>query len=273
MGRTALGLCLALGLGAVALGAVAWADEADRAGETCEGKRREARLVAVEPGLTLVLDDGARLRLADLVIPAWPDDLRAAARRLDKRLARHIGDTLAYRADGTPDARGRQRGQVWVQGGWLQADLVSRGLARVAPERHQSCAAPLAAMEADAAARRSGAWSRSRYWPTDEPWPLTNATGTYQVFRGTVHAVAKTASGTYVNFGPNRWTDITALVTEGAAKRIGDEALAAMAGREVVLRGWVRQANGPMIDVRHPLQLRLHGAGDAEAGEGTEDLR
>ena len=123
------------------------------------------------------------------------------------------------------------------------------------------------ALEEAAAAADAGSWTRARYWPTDNPYALTNATGSYQVLRGRVEAVAKTASGTYVNFGPNRWTDITALVSESAAKAIGDDALAGLAGREVVLRGWVRQANGPMIDVRRPLQLRASATPEDADGD------
>ncbi len=254
------------------------------ADDPCAGARKEGRLASVGPALTLALDDGTRLALADVALAAWPRGLLEASALTVEALAPLIGRGVAYRAFGTEDALGQRAAHVWLRaeagGGddlWIQDDLVARGLVRVAPERAQSCAPRLLTREAAARGARRGIWREDRFADAHAPDALRNATGTYQLVSGRVAAVARTRSGTYVNFGDVWRFDTTALITPALADRIaealpdagGDAAsegpkadgaetdgLKALEGEIVLVRGWIEDKNGPLIRIRSAHQLR-----------------
>ncbi len=250
----------------------------------CAGTRKEGRLASVGPALTLALHDGTRLALADIALGAWPRGLLDASALTVEALEPLVGRTVAYRAFGTADAFGQRTAHVWLSEGaggggdlWIQDDLVARGLVRVAPERAQSCAPRLLTREAAARAERRGIWREDRVADAHAPDALRNATGTYQLVSGRVAAVARTRSGTYVNFGDVWRFDTTALITPALADRIADalsgtegdaaiggpeaeaseaDGLKALEGEVVLVRGWIEDKNGPLIRIRSAHQLR-----------------
>ncbi|MCA1973560.1 MAG: thermonuclease family protein, partial [Caenispirillum sp.] len=143
---------------------------------------------------------------------------------------------------------------------WIQGEMLRRGWARVYtfPD-NRALAAEMLALEAEARAARRGIWALPHYRIRDagrlpgEP----DAEGGFHLVRGVVHDVAEVRGTTYLNFGADWRTDFTVSL-DSAARRSFQAAgldLAALEGRELLVRGWIRSRNGPMIEATHPEQL------------------
>lgn len=229
----------------------------------------QGRVAEVIDGDTVVLDDGREVRFVGIQapklplgrpnFPEWPLAPEAKAA---------VEDLIGGRAVAVrPGETGRDRhGRVLAHlfraddGLWVQGELLRRGMARVYtfPDNRR-LAAELMAAEAEARAARRGIWALPHYRIRDagrlpgEP----DAEGGFHLVRGVVHDVAEVRGTTYLNFGADWRTDFTVSL-DSAARRSFQAAgldLAALEGRELLVRGWIRSRNGPMIEATHPEQL------------------
>lgn len=202
---------------------------------------------------TVRLDDGRLVRLAGI---AFPGDAAAA-----------VADLLAgapIHLDPEPpplDRHGRLRAQVRDDaGGWLQGDLVRSGLALVAPAADVPPAvlADLLALEQEARAARRGLWADDRLGP----WPARRVAATrgrFVLVQGRVLDVARAQDFIYLNFGDDWRRDFTVRVEAGRRRALARAGLDldALAGRNVLVRGTLFEANGPMIELTHPAQIEI----------------
>jgi len=89
-----------------------------------------------------------------------------------------------------------------------------------------------------------------------------NALGySFQIVEGRVRDVADRSGRVYLNFGEDWRTDFTATIAPSDRDSFGGSkiALTDLEGRNVRVRGWLKQRNGPMIEVSHPEQIELPG--------------
>lgn len=221
----------------------------------------------VVDGDTVVIEDGGEIRLVGIQAPklplgrrgfvAWPlaEEARAAleklvlGRRVDlsfggRRIDRH-GRWLAHLTD--------------AEGRWVQGEMLAAGLARVYTfADNRTRAADMLGLEAAARRERRGLWANPFY----AILPADRAGGhddTYQLVEGLARKVAEVRGRTYVNFGEDHRSDFTAVI-ESPARRLFREAEAdpaALAGRRVRIRGWLKEWNGPMIEITHPEQIEV----------------
>lgn len=81
------------------------------------------------------------------------------------------------------------------------------------------------------------------------------------VGRGRIRAVAEQGGAVYLNFGDDWKTDVTFRLDRAVASTFEREGVdpASLDGRMIRVRGWVYEANGPMIDVisRHQMEILL----------------
>jgi endonuclease YncB( thermonuclease family) len=218
-------------------------------------------------GDTIGLDDGSIVRLAGIEAPkpppgrrdgrSWP--LADAARAVLRELARGKPVTLVF--GGTREDRyGRRLAQVYLADGtWLEGELLKRGLARVHTlEDNRARAAEMLALERAARTARRGLWAERAY-RVRRPEEAGADADSFQLVEGTVLSVAAARGQTYLNFGPDYRTDFT-VVVPGRARRLFADAqidLAALAGRRVLVRGWIMLRNGPMIELTHPESIEI----------------
>lgn len=217
--------------------------------------RAEDGVVAVawegpEEGLRLA--DGRRLRLAGILVLS-PGEAGAL-------LQGALGQALRLDPPEPPlDRHGRLRAQAHGAG-WLQGELVRAGLAVVdpAPDVPDDALAALLALEREARAAGRGSWAKGGLGPF--PAERVGApAGAYALVRGRARAVASAGEFVYVNFGRDWRRDFTARVASGEARRLLRQGLdlGRLAGRDVIVRGWLLEANGPMIEVAHPAQIEV----------------
>lgn len=251
-------------LGAVLYGAgPASADEIP-----CLEDAEPARVASVPDARTLTLDDGRVLRLAgleplDLIVPGLEDAEATLGERI-RALA--LGQpALVQLAGQDSDRYGRHPALIATGGALLQETLAREGLAvAFASGDTLPCFDRILAAEADARRAARGDWPESPL-PEAEPEALRPFIGHFAIFEGEVLSVGNRAARTYLNFG-TRWTEDVTVEIEARDRKSfgGEEALSALAGQRVRVRGFLESKAGPMMAIRSPMQLEILGAAVGE---------
>ena len=169
--------------------------------------------------------------------------------------------TLADPGVTTVDRHGRLRAQVaTADGKWLQGALVEAGRAVVAPSAdvRPDILSELLRLERVARLAGLGIWADGRAGP----WPALEVSaqqGDYVVVHGQVREVARRQQFLYLNFGADWRRDFTARAETRDLRRLAAAGLdlAGLAGRNILVRGYLFEAAGPMIEVTHPAQIEV----------------
>ncbi|WP_019961140.1 thermonuclease family protein [Woodsholea maritima] len=208
----------------------------------------------------------AIIRLAEIDRPRQEPWASLAEARLRDLLS--LGEARLIYAGRSEDRYGRQIAHVHVDTGheivWVQSVLVEEGLALVRsyPENRAQTEHLL---EIEARARRlgRGAWAdEGGCFTIAEPDPngLAQSLDSFQIVEGRVIEATRARSGDiYLNFGTDWRTDFTVKIPEDAVARFDDAALKAehLGGAHIRVRGWLKNENGPMIELDHPEALEL----------------
>ncbi len=231
-----------------------------------------ARVRALDPGGTVALSNGERVRLLAIDLPqaaALPERPDAAERQRLARLSARVLDWLEEALGGqtvalwtTPVARdrhGRLLAHLTLTGlpgtPWLQAALVAAGLARVATMPGAAAGASrLLSLEADARAAGRGLWPDPLYRvrAPAETWPWL---GTFQIVRGIVVDTDKVGSRVYLNFGHDWRRDFTVMAERPRDNGLDVATLLDLRHQMIQARGWLFAMNGPMIALDHAAAL------------------
>jgi endonuclease YncB( thermonuclease family) len=203
----------------------------------------------------LRLADGRGVRLAGVHVPPGDEAMAAVAGWLGQ-------GALRLEPEPPPlDRHGRLRAQVRAAGGvWLQGELVRQGMAVVAPAADVPGAVieELLGLERAARAAGRGLWATGAIGP----WPAARvaaAPGAYVLVRGRVRGVARAQEFVYLNFGEDWRRDFTARAAARDAARFARQGLdlERLEGQEVLVRGHLLEANGPMIELVHLAQIEV----------------
>lgn len=236
----------------------------------------DARVAHVIDGDTVALDHGVEVRLVSIQapklplgrpnFPTWPlaPEAKAFVEELigGRRVTLGLGTTAE-------DRHGRTLAHVFRtdDGLWVQAALLEAGFARVYtwPDNRLLAAEMIAAEDAARAAKR-GLWSHPFYAVrrAADVDGLRREVDTFQIVRGRVRAVADVRGRLYLNFADDWRTDFTVSIEARAARGFGYD-LKTLEGREIEVRGWLRNRNGPMVEVDHPERIRVLDEGRRRA--------
>ena len=224
-------------------------------------------------GATILLRDGREVRLAGVIAANTLDgDAATAAQAKDTLHAAVAGKRLAlYSPRGLSDRYGRAIAQVTVEGeqpGWLQANFVSAGMLRAAPEASEvACAASLLSLEAGARAARRGLWHDARFAVVraDDTKALTAAIGRFAVVEGIVRHVGETSNRTYLDYGRRYTQDFSIVIPRAARAEFAAAGvnLKELRGRRVRVRGVLFSSGGPAVEIRKPVSLEILKGGGA----------
>lgn len=222
----------------------------------------------VHDGDTVRFADGSvDIRLVGLQAPkvpqgrkrptAWPlaDASRAALQALvaDHRITLRLAPT-------SRDRNGRILAHLVREDGlWIQEAMLKEGWARVYTFPDNRIFAPeLYAAEQAARAARRGIWAEPFYAVrAPDPAALEADVGSFQIIEGTVADAARVRGRVYLNFGRDYRTDFTASIAPDVAPLFAAAKidLLALKGQVVRVRGYIRDFNGPSVDLTHPEQL------------------
>jgi hypothetical protein len=214
----------------------------------------------IEDARTIVLRDGTRLRLTS-VEPAV-DFLGAGPDPLPARLAALLADApVAFRAvTEAPDRHGRIPALLFLASGeFLQEKLVAEGLAvAFAAEADLPCFEDLRAAERIARDSRAGAWRDAKPLPADRPDLVAARIGRFAILEGRVLSVGTRYTATWLDFGRTWKTDVTVRIDRADRQKFGGEAaLEALAGRDVMVRGYLSDSGGPLLEAGSPASVEL----------------
>ncbi len=171
------------------------------------------------------------------------------------------GKAVTLHAGATPrDRNGRYLAHVVREDGlWVQQDLLKNGWARVYTfADNRRFADALYAAEREARAGGRGIWADPYYaLRAPDPAALDKDIGTFQVVEGVVLDAALVRGRTYLNFGEDYRTDFTATIPPDAAAvfRRSDFDPLSLEGKTIRVRGYLRDYNGPTMDITHPEQI------------------
>jgi endonuclease YncB( thermonuclease family) len=248
------------------------ANAADPIASCPEAMRYEdVAAASARDGTTIRLVDGREVRLAGVAGASEIDgDAEASAKTTAKLHSLVAGKSLSlYGPKNLVDRYGRIVAQVALAGDgaqWVQGDLVSDGLLRVAPETSEiPCARPLLDLEAEARTGRKGLWQETRFAveQAENIAALTAASGRFTVVEGIVRHIGETSSHTYLDFGGRYNEDFSVVIPRRA--RAGFAAagidLKNLRGKRVRVRGVLFQSGGPAIEINAPASLELVAGG------------
>ena len=219
----------------------------------------------VKPDLFL-LENNSLYRLDGVRIPA---DYRAQAKDF---LTTHIlGQEVTVLAnpqqpkEGQRDRNGARYAHVLTkEGKWLQAELISNGLAwAFGSEYNRDLIRPLQALENTSRLAKKGFWALPEFTVLSEK-TAKNKTYSFQIVEGIAERVTcgdkqKTC---YINFDPDYKTDMTVSIDKKLLDTYtGDDAfmkdLQILTQKPFRVRGWIEPRNGPNITLQFPEQIEL----------------
>lgn len=231
-----------------------------------------ADVVRVVDGDTVVLSDRREVRLVGIQAPklalgrpgfkSWP--LSEIAKRELEAIGLDRGASL-YTATTAVDRHGRTLAHMVVDGTdgtpsvWAQQHMLENGLARVYTfADNRALAEPLLAFEAVAREARLGIWAND-FYAVRNVNNVGHDIDTFQLVEGLVMNAAKVGKRIYLNFGPVWRTDFTVLLSAGALKMFEQGGIDPLTwrGKWLRVRGWVKERNGPLIDVDHPERIEI----------------
>lgn len=226
--------------------------------------------------MTFRLDDDSEMRLASIHNPLVRSPLNEADNISSvqlhgealKFLERHISGrsiTLWF-ARSRKDRYGRLLAQVIVERGrrtlWLQEELVRSGFALFEDVKMSSvCRQRLRNAEHEARRVRAGYWRTGNYrvleaWKTRE---LLSYIQTFQIVAGRVRRASKLKNRIYLNFGWDWKSDFTVVIRTRTRRGAVPEPvkLEELEGKNVLVRGWIENRNGPLIRLRKADQIEI----------------
>lgn len=141
---------------------------------------------------------------------------------------------------------------------WIQQAMVAEGLAWADSTRtNRDLAVPLLQTEETARSGQKGFWSAPGMLPrlADKIGAERDA---FMVVEGRVMNTADKKKIFFINFGEDWKTDFTlALRAENVASFPEGFTVASLQGKNIRMRGWVSERNGPMMDLTHAEQIEI----------------
>jgi endonuclease YncB( thermonuclease family) len=213
----------------------------------------------VEDARTIVLRDKTRLRLAGIEPAAaflgeGPDPLPA---RLEALLA---DAPVTFRALAeAPDRHGRIPAILFLASGeLLQERLVADGVAIAFAAKEFPCFDDLRAAERAARENRTGAWRDAGPLPASRPDIVAARIGRFAILQGRVLSVGTRYTATWLDFG-HRWsTDVTVRIDRADRAKFGGEAaLETLVGRDIMVRGYLTESRGPLMEAGSPAAIEI----------------
>jgi hypothetical protein len=203
-------------------------------------------------GFTLMDAQAHAFTLADVVPPLEDRAPRMAAEAWLRQALAEEGWQVRIVAR-TPDRYGRQRARVLRKDADLATRMIAAGQARVGfdiPDPARARA--LLAAEAEARAAGRGLWAG---W---QPLAFADAgaqAGRYGLVEGRIQRVETHKGHVFLAFGEDWRSDPTGFIPAAAVPRF--TGLDALAGKNVRLRGWIEEKNGPSMLLVQPYAVEV----------------
>ena len=227
----------------------------------------KARVTQVVDGVTLIVNNTTTINLPMLYIP-WdsPQDagepMLRAKQYLDKELMDRFVRVYQVREQnrGQTNAMGHVLGFVERDDGlWAQKDMVEKGLAVVYPSESQyDYVDELYKAEAKAREAKVGFWVDDK-WKVMTDQEAKSLDNRFAIVEGRIEKISTRQNVIYLNFERDWKTDFTIAIDAAKRRDFAKAGANPMnwSGKKVRVRGWLRQYNGPYIEIFHPSQIEV----------------
>jgi endonuclease YncB( thermonuclease family) len=211
---------------------------------------------AVQAGGVVLLADGRSVALAGIGLPRRGQPL---ADKAEAELAKLVaGRAVELRYGGARrDRHGRVLAQLFADGRWVEGELLRRGLARVeSTADNRLGVGEMLALEHQARDARRGIW-RTRFFAVRPAADAGRDAGSFQIVEGSVVDAVLIDGTLYLNFARD-WRHGFSVKLAADARRLFRDAGSdprSLAGRRLLVRGYIQDGERPTIDVTHPEQL------------------
>jgi len=221
----------------------------------CTGQPVTSGVIAqVIDSRSFLLTDGRKIVLAGIEVPAGQ-----GGTALDL-----VGHAVTLTRSGPDDRYGRVPAFVFAAGSSVpvQHGLLAQGQARVAARAgDRACAADLLAAEKAARRASLGLWADPGYVirRAESGGDLLAERGRFAIAEGKVLSVRESGGTLYMNFG-QRWSQsLTVTVAKRREKLFMEAGLApkSLERRDIRVRGWIEERNGPRMEVSRPEQIEF----------------
>ena len=223
----------------------------------CGGKPVAVRIAEAADGASLRLADGRVVRLVNVIGPLPIDGDKDAVVRATAALGEIVAGQEAslFLESDTEDRYGRIAARAVLIGGkvWLEAEMLSRGMARVYLPANDKCARALLQFEAKARAARTGLWDDPKFgvFDAENVEALLAAEGRFVLVEGVVRRVGESRRRLYLDFGRRFTEDFTIVAPDTIRKSLiaqGSDPKS-WRGKRVRVRGILFSWGGPAIEV------------------------
>ena len=228
----------------------------------------KVKVTQVIDGNTFIVNNTQTVHLPALYIPS-PNATEAGIYR--QAAKKFLEDTILNRNIAIYQVRDQERGQfnalghiegyaVREDGLFIQEEMIAQGMAFAYPSQtHFETADKLYKAEENARANRLGLWSDDQWAiKTDQQAKLMKE-DKFAIVEGVIKQVASRNNVIYLNFERDWRKDFTISIDSQKRRDFSKYGynLMQMNGQAVRVRGWMRDYNGPMIEIFHPSQLEL----------------
>jgi len=214
---------------------------------------------------TIRLESGKTYKIDNIRVPIQLD-----GQALDFLRGNVLGKKVGFYIVGKdPSARADRFGHILAhvvtqEGEWLQALMVSRGLAwATGSETSRDLVIPLFKYEDLARSQKLGLWNYPEFEVKNNETIMGNTRNSFQVYEGKIRSVRKQDNYAFYNFGKDPKTDFTIFIN---TKKVPPYLLSGgrrghtppqFEGLRVRIRGWVEENNGPTIELTYQEQLEF----------------
>lgn len=237
----------------------------------------------------ILLRDGKIIRLLGIDYPKDSGEqmspaLIAAKSRLEQ-LLRPDTEVELWQSFNAKSGRINRMGHLLAHvaikkdGSWINGTLISEGLAwTVTDASNPEMADQLYKLEDKARGEKKGLWSDKLPYRILSANEAGTGNGSFRIVEGIITRAATSKNNLYLNFGNDMKKDFTVMIPAELRKAFTRRGLDPMSlqGQTVRVRGWIREWNGPFMELETPERLEIVAASrpspDASTIPSTEPV-
>jgi len=227
----------------------------------------KVRVTQIIDGQTLVVNNTTTISLPMLYIP-WEnaqtqgEGMRRAKIFLEQELKDRFVKIYQIRDQkrGQTNSMGHVQGFIVRDDGvWIQEAMALKGLAFVYPTQdHFEFVDDLYRVESEARENKQGFWANSK-WAIVNDKEAATLKDRFAIVEGRIKKISTRNNTIYLNFGSDWREDFTIAIESFRRREFSKLGINPMqwSGQNVRVRGWIRDYNGPFIEIYHPSQIEM----------------